>query len=64
MIRAPIEVMKQHAQVGQSAAGLVAREGLPALYRGFFVMIIREIPFACVQFPLYERFKVRSYLVY
>lgn len=28
------------------------------LYRGFDITIMREIPFALIQFPLYERFKV------
>lgn len=32
--------------------------GLSGLYTGFGVTILREIPFALIQFPIYERLKV------
>lgn len=31
---------------------------LGGLYRGYGITLMREIPFAAIQFPLYERFKV------
>lgn len=43
-------------QVGllQSAKELYKAEGTLGFYRGFQATIQREIPFACVQYPLYE----------
>lgn len=51
-------------QVKQYQNGLVAAigsiyrsEGILGFYRGFQATLQREIPFACIQFPLYEIFK-------
>lgn len=60
----PIEVIKQRMQVHQyrgtllgAARQLYAGEGLLGFYRGFQATIQREIPFACLQYPLYESLK-------
>lgn len=63
-MRVPIEVIKQRMQVHQYQGSLVAAarqvyasEGLLGFYRGFQATIQREIPFACLQYPLYEALK-------
>ncbi|KAI5476445.1 mitochondrial carrier protein, S-adenosylmethionine transporter [Pseudohyphozyma bogoriensis] len=64
MIRVPTEVVKQRTQ---TAAGLGSWEvaqsvwragGVAGFYRGFASTVAREIPFTCLQFPLYERLKL------
>jgi len=59
LFRVPTEVLKQRMQVGQSATMAEAlkdamRESPLGLYRGFFAMVAREIPFSGIQFPVYE----------
>lgn len=63
-VRVPVEVLKQRLQVSQYNQGILAaarllylREGLLGFYRGFQATVAREIPFACIQFPLYEALK-------
>ncbi|KAG0168786.1 hypothetical protein DFQ28_001930 [Apophysomyces sp. BC1034] len=68
-VRVPTEVIKQRMQTKQfqstSAAvkHVLRSEGLLGFYRGFLSTVAREIPFTCIQFPLYEYFK-RSYSKY
>ncbi|KAI9343854.1 S-adenosylmethionine transporter [Zopfochytrium polystomum] len=63
IVRVPTEVVKQRMQTGQyksvgpAVSSILKAEGLPGLYRGYSMTIFREIPFTCVQFPLYEYFK-------
>ncbi|KAM4650530.1 mitochondrial S-adenosylmethionine carrier protein [Discoglossus pictus] len=63
LIRVPSEVVKQRAQVSPSSATyqILARtlrqEGIRGLYRGYKSTVLREIPFALVQFPLWEFLK-------
>lgn len=69
MVRVPAEVVKQRSQTSTSATGgswetlkLILRnengEGVRRnLYRGWSTTIMREIPFTCIQFPLYEFLK-------
>ncbi|BGP41026.1 S-adenosylmethionine transporter [Rhodotorula kratochvilovae] len=64
LVRVPTEVVKQRAQTAAASSSLdVARrvwaqEGLRGFYRGFGSTVAREIPFTCLQFPLYERLKL------
>jgi solute carrier family 25 S-adenosylmethionine transporter 26 len=64
MVRVPTEVVKQRMQMGihshfiPAITSIVRTEGIRGLYSGFFVTIMREIPFSFVQFPLYEAMKV------
>jgi solute carrier family 25 S-adenosylmethionine transporter 26 len=41
---------------------IIRSEGVLGFYRGYLSTVLREIPFTCVQFPLYEYFK--SYAAY
>ena len=65
LVRVPTEVVKQRMQAGLSTSAIntmtsiIAKEGgVPGLYRGFGITIMREIPFSFIQFPLYEFMKV------
>jgi solute carrier family 25 S-adenosylmethionine transporter 26 len=67
LIRVPTEVVKLQMQTGVAgcetfgkAVSHVYKSGgvFGGLYRGFGVTIMREIPFALIQFPIYERVKV------
>lgn len=65
--RVPAEVVKQRTQVNIGRSSLETfisilqnenGEGLMKnLYRGYFTTLMREIPFTCIQFPLYEFLK-------
>ncbi|KAJ3275634.1 hypothetical protein HDV01_007637 [Terramyces sp. JEL0728] len=63
IVRVPTEVMKQRLQVGhfqslnEAAMDIFTRQGILGFYRGYGTTIFREIPFACIQFPLFERLK-------
>ncbi|KAI8969056.1 mitochondrial carrier domain-containing protein [Mycotypha africana] len=65
-VRVPTEVIKQRMQTKQfnktsaAVAHVLKTEGILGLYRGFLSTVVREIPFTCIQFPLYEYFK-RTY---
>lgn len=65
-MRVPIEVLKQRMQVLHYRGGLMEgiqsiyrHDGLLGFYRGFQATLQREIPFASLQFPLYEWLKYR-----
>lgn len=71
LVRVPTEVVKAKMQVAEKQQSLVQtvadvlqeRHGSPianitgGLYRGFGMTLFREIPFAMIQFPLYEQYK-------
>ncbi|KAG0020564.1 hypothetical protein BGZ80_003988 [Entomortierella chlamydospora] len=65
-VRVPTEVIKQRMQTKQygSTTGalraVIQNEGVLGFYRGYFSTVAREIPFTCIQFPLYEYMK-KSY---
>lgn len=66
-VRVPVEVIKQRMQVGiykdmnfvSVFCKILQTEGGFGLYRGFTATIQREIPFAAIQFPIYEGLKKR-----
>lgn len=70
LVRVPTEVVKAKMQTGESSGlldtiRLVLKEKhgplgeiAGGLYRGYGITLMREIPFAMIQFPLYERAKV------
>jgi len=63
LFRVPTENCKQRMQVGEfdslkaALTGIIRDEGPGGLYRGLRVMIIREAPFAMIQFPIWEGLK-------
>ena len=63
VLRNPAVVVQQRMQVGQfsglrAAIRGIALEGGPlAFYSGLSISIAREIPFAFIQFPIYEQLK-------
>ncbi|PAA71813.1 hypothetical protein BOX15_Mlig018227g2, partial [Macrostomum lignano] len=64
LVRVPCEVVKQRAQTDRLGrrpyrifADCLREEGPAGLYRGFRSTIIRELPFASLQFPLWEALK-------
>ncbi|RHZ47103.1 hypothetical protein Glove_593g25 [Diversispora epigaea] len=62
--RTPTEVIKSRMQTKLYSSTSLAiktiyqQEGFSGFYRGFLSTILREIPFTCLQFPLYEYLKV------
>jgi solute carrier family 25 S-adenosylmethionine transporter 26 len=62
-VRVPTDVIKQRMQIKQfkttsaAVSSVVRTEGILGFYRGFLPTVAREIPFTCIQFPLYEYFK-------
>ncbi|KAJ1931295.1 S-adenosylmethionine transporter, partial [Linderina pennispora] len=64
MVRVPTEVIKQrlqtkhHPSLGKAVRGTYHAEGILGFYRGYLTTVVREIPFTCIQFPIYEYMKV------
>jgi len=63
LVRVPTEVVKQRMQTGQytslsgGAKKLMSTEGIRGFYKGYLTTVTREVPFALIQFPLWERMK-------
>jgi len=64
LVRVPTEVLKTKMQINQpgtesllSTLKLVLSQPGGGLYRGFGITLMREIPFALIQFPIYEKTK-------
>nr|AKN21574.1 slc25a-6 [Schmidtea mediterranea] len=64
LIRCPFEVIKQRSQdqpklkLYQVTMNTISENGiLRGLYRGYFTMVFREIPFSIIQFPIWEHLK-------
>ena len=71
LIRVPTEVLKQNMQtsgkklgetwktiIAQKESNAFASSILGGLYRGYGITLMREIPFAFIQFPIYEKMKI------
>lgn len=64
LVRVPVELAKQRRQVLAQKSALAIliseckRNGIcNGMYKGFRSTIAREIPFSCIQFPLWEYLK-------
>ncbi|XP_074646163.1 mitochondrial S-adenosylmethionine carrier protein-like isoform X2 [Tubulanus polymorphus] len=62
IVRVPCEVCKQRAQASKSSpltffTKALQTEGISGLYRGYLSTVLREIPFAFLQFPMWEFLK-------
>ena len=64
IVRVPVEVVKQRRQARPDISArrilstTLAEEGVAGLYRGFSTTVLREVPFAILQLPLWEAMKV------
>lgn len=62
-LRVPFEVVKQRLQSGiytntsAAVSNIWKAEGIRGFFTGYSSLIIRELPFDAIQFPLYEFFK-------
>lgn len=62
-VRVPFEVVKQRMQSGMYASAreavraTFASEGVAGFFRGYTSLVLRELPFDAIQFPLYEFLK-------
>lgn len=65
IIRVPVENIKQNLQAGLFKNNTLAiktiynRNGITGFYTGYSTTLAREIPFAFIQFPLYELLKLK-----
>jgi solute carrier family 25 S-adenosylmethionine transporter 26 len=63
LVSVPTEVVKQRMQAGhfsslrEAAHSIMTKEGPKGFYTGYRTMLLREIPFALIQFPLWEGMK-------
>lgn len=63
LVRVPTEVLKQSLQTGRydtvssAMSSIIKEHGIAGLYRGYLTTVMREIPFAVIQFPIYEGMK-------
>lgn len=70
-VRVPAEVIKQRTQATLGSTPLITLKAIIKesqgsisllknnLYKGFGMTVTREIPFTCIQFPLYEYMKLK-----
>lgn len=64
-IRVPFEVVKQRMQSGMytsaraAVRGTLAKEGVAGFFSGYGSLVLRELPFDAMQFPLYEFLKMK-----
>ena len=63
--RVPTEIVKQRMQaqiyptMGLAVSGIIKTHGVSGFFTGYRITVFREIPFSCIQFPLFEHLKVR-----
>ena len=56
----PFEIAKQQIQVGQQSSlassfrYIIKTQGFSGLYRGFWSLLGRDVPFTCIMMPIYE----------
>jgi solute carrier family 25 S-adenosylmethionine transporter 26 len=59
----PMEVIKQNIQIGRYTTashafyGISRAEGVRGLYKGYYSLLLRDLPFRCIQLPLYDGLK-------
>lgn len=47
-----------YSTVGATMRSIVNATGYGGFYTGYLTTVVREVPFALIQFPLYEQLKV------
>jgi solute carrier family 25 (mitochondrial S-adenosylmethionine transporter), member 26 len=64
-VRVPFEVVKQRLQSGinktsaQAVRAIFAQQGVRGFFTGYSSLVLRELPFDAIQFPLYELLKLQ-----
>lgn len=64
-VRVPFEVVKQRLQSGLNKSSaeaikhIFAKQGVPGFFAGYGSLVLRELPFDAIQFPLYEFLKTK-----
>lgn len=64
LVRVPTENVKQKMQAGlhgtasETVNAILKTGGTRGFYTGYLTTVVREIPFAFIQFPIYEWLKV------
>ncbi|RUS28435.1 hypothetical protein BC938DRAFT_481893 [Jimgerdemannia flammicorona] len=48
---------KQYSTTSAAVSAVIRGEGILGFYHGYLSTVAREIPFTCIQFPLYEYLK-------
>eukprot|EP00049_Salpingoeca_infusionum_P010041 m.170233 g.170233 ORF g.170233 m.170233 type:complete len:287 (-) comp14524_c0_seq4:287-1147(-) len=62
-VRMPFEMIKQRRQAGLCTSNtaciqdILRTKGVAGFWSGYFSLVMREVPFSLVQFPIYEKFK-------
>lgn len=62
-VRVPFEIVKQRLQSGlhktssEAIRAIFAKQGIPGFFAGYGSLVLRELPFDAIQFPLYEYLK-------
>jgi solute carrier family 25 S-adenosylmethionine transporter 26 len=50
----------RYSHIIEAAGSIYEKNGLKGFYRGYFVTVLREIPFGIIQYPLYEYLKKKK----
>ena len=67
LLLCPIEVIKQNIQIGRydkvsyAFTDITKYQGIHGLYKGYYGLLLRDLPFRGIQLPLYDRLK-ESYI--
>lgn len=60
VVRMPFEIVKQQLQAGAHGSArdcvrhILVTQGPTGFWKGYFSLVLREVPFSLIQFPLYE----------
>lgn len=60
MTRLSVVVQGMHSSFLEAIRSILGQGGIAGFYRGFSITLMREIPYAFIQFPLYEFLKVTT----
>lgn len=66
LVRNPFELIKQQMQVGwnptlrSTCREIYNLNGFAGFFQGYLSLILREVPFSMIAFPIYEYYKKRA----
>jgi solute carrier family 25 (mitochondrial S-adenosylmethionine transporter), member 26 len=66
LVRVPIDNIKQHMQTTHTTLrnqiqSIYQSRGILGFYKSFGITVMRDVPFACIQFPLYQWLKSKEF---